>query len=240
VLLSFRAVAAAFPGPARQAQHGDPAGHRQQCGHHARQAATGSHLPLLVATLAASVSRLKSVAWDGGGRKAVRLLSGVCLWHTPGEDPIRLRWVLVVDPSGETRPQAFFATDTGLTPERIVEVFVLRWNVEVTFEESRRHLGVETQRQWSDLAIARTTPALMGLFSLVCLMASRLVENGTLPVRQAAWYPKADATFSDVLAFVRRAIWTRKYFVNSASGGERLELSPRDCEALLDQLAATA
>jgi hypothetical protein len=127
-----------------------------------------------------------------------------------------------------------------LTPERIVEVFVLRWNVEVTFEESRRHLGVETQRQWSDLAIARTTPALMGLFSLVCLMASRLVENGTLPVRQAAWYPKADATFSDVLAFVRRAIWTRKYFVNSASGGERLELSPRDCEALLDQLAATA
>lgn len=121
----------------------------------------------------------------------------MALWHTPGEDPIRLRWVLVVDPKGETRPQAFFATDTGLTPERIVEA---------TFEEGRRHLGVETQRQWSDLAIARTTPALMGLFSLVCLMASRLLENGTLPVGQATWYPKADATFSDVLAFVRRAI----------------------------------
>ena len=71
-------------------------------------------------------------------------------------------------------------------------------------------------------------------------MASRLVENGTLPVRQAAWYPKADATFSDVLAFVRRAIWAKKYFVNSESGAKRLELSPRDCEALLNQIAATA
>ncbi|BBL75796.1 hypothetical protein MishRS11D_28940 [Methylomagnum ishizawai] len=164
----------------------------------------------------------------------------MALWHTPGEEPVRLRWVLVADPTGETRPQAFFATDAELTPERIVEVFVLRWSVEVTFEESRRHLGVETQRQWSDLAIARTTPALMGLFPPVCLMASRLVENGTLPVRQAAWYPKTDATFSDVLAFVRRSIWAEKYFVNSASSGERLELSPRDCEALLNQLAATA
>jgi len=184
--------------------------------------------------------RETEVAWYEGVRKPVRLLSGVCLWHTPGQDPVRLRWVLVADPAGEDRPQAFFATDDGLTPERIVEVFVLRWNVEVTFEETRRHLGVETQRQWSDLAIARTTPALMGLFSLVCLMALRLVGEGVMPVRQAAWYKKKDATFSDILAFVRRAIWAKRYFVNSESGGERLALSPRDCEALLNQLAATA
>jgi hypothetical protein len=58
------------------------------------------------------------------------------------------------------------ATDVSLAAETIVAWFVLRWNVEVTFEESRRHLGVETQRQGSDLAIARTTPVLLGLFSL--------------------------------------------------------------------------
>jgi len=112
----------------------------------------------------------------------------------------------------------------------------MRWSVEVTFEEARRHLGVETQRQWSDLAIARATPALMGLFSLACLMALRLVEKGAMPVRQAAWYRKKEATFSDVLAFVRRAVWGRRYFVNSKPGGERVE----DFEALLDRLAATA
>ena len=110
----------------------------------------------------------------------------------------------------------------------------------MTFEEARRHLSVETQRQWSDQAIARTTPALMGLFSLACLMALRLVEKGAMPVRQSAWYRKQDATFSDVLAFVRRAIWAGKYFVNSKTGGDRLELSCHDWDALLDQLAAVA
>jgi DDE superfamily endonuclease len=184
--------------------------------------------------------RETEVAWYEGTRKPVRLLSGVCLWHTPGENPVRLRWVLVVDPAGETRPQAFFSTDISLTPERIVDVFVLRWNVEVTFEETRRHMGVETQRQWSDLAIARTTPVLMGLFSLICLMAWHLLENGALPVRQSAWYKKTDAAFSDVLAFVRRAIWARKYYANSKTGSDRLELSCRDWDALLDQLAAVA
>jgi len=141
---------------------------------------------------------------------------------------VRPCWVLVVDPAGEDRPQGFFATDDGLTPERIVELFVLRWNVEVTFEEARRHLGVETQRQMIRPRLARTTPALMGLFSLVCLIALRLAGESAMPVRQAAWYKKKDATFSDDLAFVRCAIWAGKYFVNAKSGGVRLELSCRD------------
>jgi hypothetical protein len=211
-------------------------------GKRGRKPKKGARLPSLRERLEdpAQPWRETEVAWYGGVRKPVRLLSGVCLWHTPGQDPVRLRWVLVADPAGEDRPQAFFATDDGLAPERIVELFVLRWNVEVTFEETRRHLGVETQRQWSDLAIARTTPALMGLFSLVCLMALRLVGGGAMPVRQAAWYKKKDATFSDVLAFVRRAIWAGKYFVNSETGGDRLEISRRDLDALLDQLAAAA
>lgn len=184
----------------------------------------------------------KRIKAKGRHRDAVRSTQGevvkcwglkwIGLWHTPGQEPVRLRWVLVVDPAGENRPQAFFATDDGLAPERIVEVVVLRWNVEVTFEE--------TQRQWSDRAIARTIPALMGLFSLVCLMALRLFGEGVMPVRQAAWYQKQDTTFSDVLAFVRCALWVKRYFVNSESDGEWLALSPRDCEALLHQLAATA
>ena len=80
----------------------------------------------------------------------------------------------------------------------------------------------------------------MRLFSLVCLMALRMLEDGPLPVNLAVWYKKRDATFSDILAFVRRAIWARKYFVNSKSGSDRLELSCRDLDALLDQLAAVA
>jgi len=90
----------------------------------------------------------------------------------------------------------------------------------------------------SELAIARTTPALMGLFSLVCLIALQLLKDGILPLRQSAWYTKQDAAFSDVLAFVRRAIWAGKYLHNSAPDTERLELSSSEMDTLLDLLAA--
>lgn len=160
-----------------------------------RKPQKGGRLPTLKSLLEdAEVLWLSTeVAWYEGTRKEVRLLSGVCLWHTPGQSPVQIRWILVVEPAGAIKPQAFFSTDTEMAPERIVEIFVLRWNVEVTIEETRRHMGIETQRQWSDLAIARTTPVLMGLFSLVCLMACRLLENGNLPVRHTAWYNRYSA-----------------------------------------------
>jgi len=104
---------------------------------------------------------------------------------------------------GKFEAQALLCTDLDTPPEQIVAWFVLRWQVEVTFEESRRHLGVETQRQWSDLAILRTTPALLGLFSLVTLLVHRLLQGKDLPTRQAAWYQKAHPSFSDTLAFLR-------------------------------------
>jgi hypothetical protein len=76
-------------------------------------------------------------------------------------------------------------------------------------------LGVETQRQWSELAIARSTPALLGLFSLVTLLADRSVIHGRLPIRQAAWYSKPSPTFSDALAVVRRQLWQGMTFHTS-------------------------
>ena len=171
----------------------------------------------------------------------VRVLSKVCWWYTPGEPPVALRWLLIVDPTGETDPMAVFSTDLDLPVATIIARFVRRWNVEVTFEETRRHLGMETQRQWSDLAIARTTPALFALFSLVCLMALRLVAMGhALPIRATAWYRKSEATFSDVLAMVSRILWAEKYFTNSVDQPKPHVLTPEDWNVLLDQLASTA
>jgi hypothetical protein len=201
----------------------------------------GKKLPALKTRLeeAQTEGDRATIAWYGGERKPVRLLTGVCLWHTPGERPLPIRWVLVVDPTGKTRSEAFFSTDPNLIPETIVEWFVLRWNVEVTFEEGRRHLGLETQRQWSDKAIARTTPALLGLFSLVCLMAYRLLDVMQLPLQSTAWYLKQEATFSDVLAFVRRAIWAGKYLDKSISPPDQVVFHLTEWEILLDQLAST-
>jgi putative transposase ISC1217 len=183
---------------------------------------------------------LTEVRWYGGERKRVWLLSGISLWYSSGLAPLPIRWVLVVDPQGRARTEAFFSTDVNLTAETIVEWFVLRWNVEVTFEESRRHLGVETQRQWSDLAIARTTPVLLGLFSLVCLMAHRLLATEALPLQSTAWYAKSEATFSDILAWVRRAVWAYRYFNASHCEAEPVVLPRDQWDALLDQLAWAA
>ena len=181
------------------------------------------------------------IPWDGGTTRPVRVLSDCCLGYTPCERPVAIRGVLVVDPTDQYPPMAVFSTDLDLPVATIIARFVQRWNVEVTFEETRRHWGVETQRQWSDLAMARTTPVLFARFSLGCLIAHRLVAPGhLLPLRVTAWYRKTEATFSDVLAMVSRVLWAEKYFMHSPDQPEPHAFHGEDWEALLDQLASPA
>jgi hypothetical protein len=148
-----------------------------------------------------------TVAWYGGSRRLIEVASGTAVWYHGGLPVVPIRWVLIRDLEGEFEPQALLSTDLALSAQQIVEWFVLRWQEEVTFEEARAHLGVETQRQWSALAIVRTTPALLGLFSLITLFAHQLLQGQEMPVRQAAWYQKAVPTFSDTLALVRQQLW---------------------------------
>jgi hypothetical protein len=176
----------------------------------------GERLPSLAQRLADPNTTWISqrIDWYGGQQRLIEYVTGTALWYTPGYDPLPLRWVLVRDPLGEFEATAFFATDQAADPRQILDWFIMRWGLEVTFEEARAHLGLETQRQWSDLAIERTTPALLGLFSLVTLLAHRL-SDGDPPVQTAAWYVKRQATFSDAIALVRYHLWTTLKFVNS-------------------------
>jgi len=118
--------------------------------------------------------------------------------------------------------------------------FVRRWRVEVTFHEVRTHLGVETQRQGSDPAITRTTPTLLGLFSLATLLAHASVKQHPLPVRQAAWYTKNTPTFSDALALVRRQIWQSRHFPISLLQGDIAKIPAPDLQPWLDALCYTS
>ena len=148
-----------------------------------------------------------SLNWYDGQQREVEIASETAVWYHSGKPVVPIRWVLIRDPQEKFAPVALLCTDPSCAPVQIVECFVLRWQVEVTFEEARAHLGVETQRQWSDLAIARTTPALLGLFSWVTLAAHLLQSETLLPARGAAWYTKPLPTFSDALAFVRYHLW---------------------------------
>jgi hypothetical protein len=169
----------------------------------------GDRQPTLANRLSdgATVWETVTVRWYGGTTRSVELASGTAVWYHSAKPVVPLRWVLIRDGEGKFEPQALLSTDQTATAVQIVEWFVLRWQVEVTFEEARAHLGVETQRQWSDLAIVRTTPALLGLFSLITVFAHQLLQGNALAVRQAAWYQKQRPTFSDTLAFVRQQLW---------------------------------
>jgi hypothetical protein len=133
--------------------------------------------------------------------------------------------VPVRDPEGKRDPQAFFSTDTARAPADIIALFVRRWQVEVTFAETRAHLGVETQRQWTDKAIARTTPASLSLYSLISLWACDPLNSSGNP-HAAAWYRKTSLTFSDAIGAVRLALWVGDIFQHSPPDRKHQKIPP--------------
>ncbi|MBV9038227.1 MAG: transposase [Acidobacteriaceae bacterium] len=175
--------------------------------------------------------RLTVPGWYGEGDRVIEICSRTAVWYHTGLPPVPIRWVLIRDPAQRFDPQALLCTDLTQSPLTIVSWFVRRWQVEVTFQEVRRALGVETQRQWADQAIARTTPCLLALFSLVTLLADRLVRRGTLPLPQDAWYTKRRPTFADALAAVRQHYWTHTGFRVSGRKQQMGKLSStlREC-----------
>jgi hypothetical protein len=162
------------------------------------------------------------------------VFSTTVVWFHFGLPAVPIRYVLIRDGLGKFDPQALLCTDCSLTPQQILAFFIRRWQMEPTFRHVRTHLGVETQRQWSDKAIARTTPALMGLFSVVTLLADTLIARHGCSISSTAWYPKTLPTFSDALALVRRHLWAYFTFQMSADDTDMVKV-PR---VILDRFHA--
>ena len=135
----------------------------------------------------------------------------VSQWYAARVDPR----VLIRDPREKFQSQALLCTNLDTLPEQIVTWFVRRWQVEVTFHKVRTHLGVEAQHQWADLSILHITPALLGLFSLVTLLADVHVKHKKLCNQRTAWYNKKLPTFSDALTTVRQELWAKIFFRTS-------------------------
>jgi DDE superfamily endonuclease len=189
----------------------------------------GARLPNLSEVLVNEATCWRRVvvpAWYGERDRVVELCSATAVWCHAGLPVLPIRWVLLRDPQRRFDPQALLCTDPACDPLQIVRWFVQRWQVEVTFREVRDHLGVETQRQWSDLAIARTTPCLLGLFSIVTLLAARLGPQARLAVATAAWYRKTRPTFADTLAAVRCHLWADHGFLTSHHTAEATKPPP--------------
>ena len=202
----------------------------------------GARQPPLAQRLVAPTTTwtTSTIAWYGQRARSVDVATDTAVWYHVGKPVVPLRWVLLRDPLKQFKPQALLCTSLNVTPVQIVEWFVLRWQLEVTFEEARAHLGIETQRQWSDLAILRTTPALLSMFSLITLFAHQLLQGQRLSARRAAWYQKSVPTFSDTLAFVRQHVWPVSLSYISPAKPDMIEMPRALFERLIDTLVFAA
>jgi hypothetical protein len=216
----------------------DPAPARQP-GTVGRPCKKGKRQPTLAQRLgdAATAWQPLTVRWYGPSERVLEVATGTAVWYHTGLPPVPIRWVLIRDRQARFDPQALLCTDLQVSAQQIVEWFVWRWQLEVTFHEARAHLGIETQRQWSDRAIQRTTPALFGVFSVVTLVAHQLLQHHDLPVRRAAWYAKPLPTFADTLALVRRQLWGGGGFPTSPTAPEVVEIPRPLWERLTTTLA---
>jgi hypothetical protein len=181
--------------------------------------------------------------WYGGQQRTVEVISATAVWYSTGLPAVPLRWVLIRDPNGEFETQALLCTKLDADPERIISYFVRRWQLEATFQEVRQRLGFETQRQWSEKAIRRTAPALLGLFSVVTLLANHQMANNENmdAVRRAAWYDKSHPTFSDALALVRKQLWAQEQTFYGSPAQTDMVKVPRDfMERLTDAVCYAA
>ncbi len=172
----------------------------------------------------------------------VEAVSETAIWHSTGLPAVPLRWLLIRDPQGEFDTQALLCSDLDAEPEQMISWFVRRWQMEATFQEVRQRLGFETQRHWSETAIRRTAPALLGLFSVVALFAHRrMAKSDADAIRRTAWYRKPCPTFSDALALVRRQLWAQEAtFCRSPSATNTVKVPREFVERLTDALCYAA
>ena len=203
----------------------------------------GKRRPTLEAVLADERTQWTTLIvdqWYGEGPREVEVATDTAVWYHTGKPPVAIRWILIRDPHERFKPQALLSTNLDYTPEQILPWFVRRWTMEVTFEEARAHLGMETQRQWNDRAIARPTPALLSLYSIVTLTAHLLIEKGMTSVRSTAWYRKTRPTFSDAIALVRRQLWEHLHFSTSQQETDMIKIPRELFERFIDAVCYAA
>jgi hypothetical protein len=204
---------------------------------------TGKRRPTLEAVLAderTPWTPLLVAQWDGEGPRQVEVATDTAVWYHAGKPPVAIRWGLIRDPQERFKPQALLSTNLEHTPEQMLTWFVHRWTLEVTCEEARAHLGMETQRQWHDRAMARTTPVLLSLSSIITLTAQLLIEKGATCVRSTAWYRKTRPTFSDAMALVRWQLWDHIHFSTSPQETDMIKIPRELFERFIDAVCYAA
>jgi hypothetical protein len=205
---------------------------------HGRPRVKGAKLPTPEQAVAAAARTPLHVAWYGGGRRDVAVVSGTGQWYKVGQGLVAVRWVFVHDVTGSHRDEYFFTTEPALSAQEVIETYVGRWNEETTFQEMRSYLGLETTRGWKEKTVLRMAPCLFGLYTVVAALYSQLPRRYS-QVRVVDWPGKQDVTFSDAITAVRRWLWQEWVFAIPGHR-EAFEKLSRPFRAVLLQALAPA
>jgi hypothetical protein len=199
----------------------------------------GAKLPQPAQVVAQSARTVLQVAWYGGGRRDVEVVSGVGHWYKSGAGLVAVRWVYVHDVTGTHRDDYLYSTDVTMTATQIIEAYTQRWNIETTFQEMRSYLGLETTRGWCAKTVLRAAPCLFGLYTVVALWNAQLRAAGAATT-QVAWAEKKGVTFSDAISTVRRWLWTNWVFAKQEHHQAFAKLPESFQEVVLQALAHAA
>jgi len=200
----------------------------------------GRKLPKPLEVVQSATRTPATVTWYGGTRRAVEFVTGTGLWYRSGKGWVPVRWVFVHDLQGTHRDEYFYTTDPTLSAPRIISLYTARWPLEVTFEEMRTHLGLETTKQWTKKSVLRMAPFLLGLFSVICLLFARYTRTHRVRPRATPWYHKTEPTFADALATVRRLLWREILFKHPRLHDLVQKLPAKLKNLLLDRLSWAA
>jgi len=226
-LLHSRAHLCASPSPRRKGQMG-------------RTRVRGKKLPHPQDAIVGVKRQRARVGWYGGKKRRVEFVSQTAHWYKPADGLVPIRWVFVHDLDGTHEDRYFYSTDPTLSASAIITLYTGRWSIEVTFQESRQHLGLATPRNRKDQSVLRTVPCLLGCFSVVSLLFVRLTRGTTPAPRMYPWYRKSEVSFSDALATVRRRLWQETIFSESDPHGLLKKLPHKLRDTVLDQLSLAA
>jgi hypothetical protein len=188
---------------------------RRRPGQRGRPRRRGHRLPTPKA-MAATRRRWDPLPITIYGRQVTPLVFRcTALWYGALRDqPLRI--VVVRDPSGRRRAEAFFCTDLTVDAACMLEGYAHRWTIEVAFHDQKQFLGFEDSQNQTPEAVARTAPLAGITYDLVLLWYAGRVQQGLATgwlIRP--WYrAKATPSFLDMLTAVRQASW-RLYFSDS-------------------------
>lgn len=181
-----------------------------------------------------------TVNWYGGGQRKVRLVRGGGNWFKAGLGLVAVSFTYVEDLEGTHRPEDFFSSDPKMSARAIVNFYVRRWSIEVTFQECKDRLGLGSPRRFSRKAVERVEPWLLGLFSVVSLIYHVHLQTHPVQVLSWPWYAKTDPTFSTALGSVRRLIWDEGVFSQLRFAGAVEKLPRKFKDYLLNRLTQAA